>query len=133
MALQQIKSTTPWLRWLLPPAVVAVGLLLWIFNPTSTPLAPRCLFRALTGWSCPACGIQRALHAALHGNFLEAISYNYYLLYALPYALLICIVWYLPEGERKRKWQAVVEHPWAIWILIISMLAWMIIRNILGI
>lgn len=117
---------------MLPPAVVAVCLLLWIFNPTSTALAPRCLFRALTGWNCPACGIQRALHAGLHGNIVEAISYNYFLLIALPYALLICILWYMPESKRKRRWQAIAEHPRTIWLFIILMLAWMVARNILG-
>jgi hypothetical protein len=34
---------------------------------------PKCPFKMITGFSCPGCGIQRALYAIMHGNIKEAI------------------------------------------------------------
>lgn len=113
--------------------MVIVCVLLRTFNPVGMPLAPRCLVKLATGLSCPACGIQRALHAALNGSWAEALSYNYFLLFALPYALMVCLVWYLPEGGMKERWQRRLEGPIAVRIFVVSLVAWMAARNILGI
>lgn len=37
---------------------------------------PECMFRALTGFHCIACGMTRALHALVHGDVLRAFSMN---------------------------------------------------------
>ena len=55
-------------------ATVVVLTLLYLFNPVETEYAPKCIFHAVTGLSCPGCGMQRFLHAFMHGNFLEAIQ-----------------------------------------------------------
>lgn len=52
--------------------LVAVVVIYFFVDPASTTLAPRCHFKALTGFDCPGCGFQRALHAALHGDFATA-------------------------------------------------------------
>ena len=54
-----------------------VLLLLFLFNPTEVILVPKCSFHELTGLNCPGCGMQRFLHALMHGHFSEAIHYNY--------------------------------------------------------
>ena len=38
--------------------------------------APRCPFLTVTGFPCLTCGATRATIAFLHGNFLEAFSWN---------------------------------------------------------
>ena len=60
--------------------------LYYAVDPSHDVWLPRCPFHALTGWDCPACGGQRALHSLLHGRFGEALrsiaeaasSPNYY-------------------------------------------------------
>jgi len=37
---------------------------------------PPCLFRSLTGWLCPGCGSQRAIHQILHGNLVASFKLN---------------------------------------------------------
>lgn len=45
-----------------------------------------CIFKTVTGISCPACGMTRAFHAILHFNFLEAIYQN---LLSIPFFIFI--------------------------------------------
>lgn len=53
-------------------AIPAVILLSW---SGWTPF-PSCLFRALTGLSCPTCGMTRAFQAAAHGDISGALGLN---------------------------------------------------------
>ena len=70
--------------------IVIVALsLLYTFNPSNYWFWPKCPFKLITTLSCPACGIQRFLHALTNGDVLKACHYNYYLIYALPYTLII--------------------------------------------
>jgi hypothetical protein len=68
-------NTRVW--WLL---VVAVGLagatVLYFFNPATHSFYPICQFHRLTGWNCPGCGMTRALHALLRGQFTAAVRDN---------------------------------------------------------
>lgn len=51
--------------------------------------------RALTGWLCPGCGSQRAIHQALHGNFISSFYLNPLFLPGVAYALIgfvICLL-----------------------------------------
>ncbi len=41
----------------------------------------------ITGWECPGCGSQRALHQFLHGNFSAAFTFNMLFIPTLAYAL----------------------------------------------
>jgi hypothetical protein len=50
--------------------------LLFVVDPAVTRIWPQCPFLALTGWLCPLCGSLRAVHAALHGEFLAALQAN---------------------------------------------------------
>ena len=49
---------------------------------------PGCLFHRLTGWHCPGCGMTRAAHAALHGEFAKAFYFNPVGMILLPLALV---------------------------------------------
>jgi hypothetical protein len=54
------------------------------FEPGKTGFFPPCLFRSLTGLSCPGCGSTRALHQLLHGHFADAFMLNPLFVIALP-------------------------------------------------
>ncbi|MBR6319280.1 MAG: DUF2752 domain-containing protein [Prevotella sp.] len=115
-------------------AIAAIVLfLLYVFNPVETPMAPKCLFKQLTGWSCPGCGMQRFLHAMLHGRFSEAIAYNYLLLLLLPYLLLYAIGRTMLKGRLQQRWRAVIEGRRATIACCIIAPAWFVLRNILHI
>lgn len=95
--------------------------------------APKCPFKLLTGLSCPGCGMQRFLHALLTGHPAQAIRYNYYLAYALPYAMLFVVEWVMPQGTKRDKLVAVIENKYVVWFYIITFFIWIVVRNILHI
>ncbi len=112
---------------------VAVAAGLYFINPVSSELTPKCPFKLITGLSCPACGIQRFLHALFNGRVAEAVGYNYYLVYALPYAVLFAVEWLLPHGAARDRLAAVIEHRYAVWFYVATFMIWFIVRNVLGI
>ena len=72
---------------------VCAGCLLFVygrFAPGSGFPFPRCIFFQLTGYRCPGCGLQRALHSMLNLDFVSAFKYNAFLIAVLPvFALLL--------------------------------------------
>ncbi len=112
---------------------IAVGGYLFLINPTAYWFTPKCPVKWFTGFDCPACGIQRFFHALLHGDIWQAISYNYYLAYTLPYVSLFIVHWTMRAGKRKQQLAAIIEHRYAVWFYIVSFFIWFIVRNILHI
>lgn len=112
-------------------AVIAIVLIiLYIYDPLSYSIMPKCGFKMITGYSCPGCGLQRAIHALLNGNPIKAIQYNYFLVYSGPYAFfLILEKWLLPECSIKRQICSIVEHRIAVYTYIVLFFIWFIIRN----
>jgi len=94
---------------------------------------PKCPFKLITGLSCPACGIQRAIHALIHGEYAEAISYNYFLVYSGPYAASFLVVWLMPENNYREKVKMVIENKHVVNLYIVSFTIWLLVRNILNI
>lgn len=100
---------------LLPLGIAA----LFLLDPVRTPFFPRCPLFALTGLQCPGCGTARALHAALHGRFAEALRFNA----ALP-ATLALLAYCIAFPRRARR-------PAFAWTVLASVLAWGVLRNVL--
>lgn len=83
------------MTWAFPVVVILLGVFYYSVNPGSDTFAIRCVWRDLTSTQCPACGLQRALHALLHGDLRSAIGYNYFFILSVPYALLVVLAsWY---------------------------------------
>lgn len=121
--------------WLLLILVLGVGAIVIYtrFDPTRYAWMPQCPLRLLTGWNCPACGIQRAFHAMLHGHFAEAFAYNYFFMFSIPYAILLIISSVLKFFEKGEHYVRAVEHPLLARTYIILFIVWGVVRNILGI
>ena len=109
------------------------GAVLYWFNPSQSMLMPKCAFKMLTGWDCPGCGIQRAVHAFVHGRFAEAISYNYFLAYSVPYLLSFLVVWVAPDYRWSGKLKAFIEDRRVVYFYIITYFIWLVVRNLLHI
>ena len=103
------------------------------YNPTDGKLFPHCFIKTLTGWSCPSCGIQRAIHSLLNGHWMEALSYNYFFVISIPYASLICIAYGLRKINRAGQVSDILEHRSLAMIYVYGFFAWFIIRNLLDI
>ena len=54
-------------------AIVAVMVVVYRdHNPMESNLFPKCSFYVLTGYQCPGCGGQRAVHYLLNGHLKES-------------------------------------------------------------
>lgn len=112
--------------------VVATLLLLGAFyffvDPGSSIVAPKCVVKALTGYDCPSCGGQRALHALLHGEVADAFRLNPFLVVAVPY-LLALLYAHFATGRRAARVRQVTHHPAVIWGYVVLFFLWWVVRN----
>ena len=106
-----------------------LGIVLYYnIDPAQSFLAPKCAFRLLTGYDCPACGGQRALHAALHGQWLDALRFNPFLLLSVPYA---AAVFYTSFGKSRlaATLKHIVQHRITVMCYVALFFLWWILRN----
>ena len=57
----------------------------FVFDPTQHNFFPRCWLHKSTGFHCPGCGGQRALHALINGDVPRAFGHNFFIMAALPF------------------------------------------------
>jgi len=100
-------------------------------DPSTSRWAPKCLFHTLTGWDCPGCGAQRALHALLHGRFAEAWSYNPFIFIIIPLAAVLGVIEAM-RGRMPGLYKAIYRPSTFVAVLII-ITGWTVARNILNI
>lgn len=113
--------------------LMVFGIIVYYYvDPTKYSIMPKCPFKLITTLDCPGCGFQRALHATLHGHFVEAIHYNLFLLIAIP----ITCLWFINSiiMERTPKHQNHIRLLYInrvlIYTYIFSYFCWFAIRNI---
>lgn len=109
-------------------ALLVIGVIYFAIDPSTSGLFPRCTFLSLTGYKCPGCGTQRAIHALLHGDVAGAFKYNALLLVAIPW-IALCLY---AESRRLRnpRLYARLNAPLLIWLFLAMVLLWWLLRNI---
>lgn len=108
-------------------AAVALVAVIFVFDPSQTPIYPRCPSKLITGYDCPGCGSLRAAHALVHGDFATAWAFNPALFFAIPLAVLF--FW----GDSRRSPKVVsriVHHPLTPVMLLVALVAWTVARNL---
>ena len=113
--------------------IVSGGVVLYWLDPARDVFMPKCIFRTLTGWDCPGCGLQRAVHALLHGHFAEAFQYNYFLFMALPYVFAVMYMEWFTKGEKYLRLRRILYHPYVLYAYVVLYLLWWVMRNVLGV
>lgn len=112
--------------------VLVLIILYYCYNPGNSQWAPKCFFKLLTGLDCPGCGLQRAAHAFLHGNFHKAIQYNYFLIFSVPYGGLIVLERFvLKECSLTIRLREIVEHRISVRLYLVLYCVWFVLRNLL--
>ena len=71
------------------------------------------------------------MYAFLHGRFLEAMSYNYFMVLCLPYVMALFFAEGLKAVQRGEWFIRAVEHPVVMKVFIVLFVIWGIIRNLL--
>ncbi len=112
--------------------IIAAALIIYTqYNPEENAFFPRCIFYSLTGFKCPGCGSQRAIHHLLNGNLSQAFLMNPLLIAAIPYILFWCIIYPL-SGRYTWAYKARMTfyHGKAVYIILSIIIIFWIARNI---
>lgn len=120
------------IRIAIPVAIIVAGIVYYIFDPSEYVAFPKCRFFVLTGLKCPACGLQRAVHALLSGNVVEAFSYNLFLLFSLPYAVALVLGEYYNFGGRFDRLKRFTQSRAMVYAYILLFFIWWVLRNVCG-
>ncbi|MDR2815957.1 MAG: DUF2752 domain-containing protein [Proteiniphilum sp.] len=110
--------------------LVAALYIFYAFDPEVQPVFPKCPFLLITGYECPGCGSQRAIHSLLHLNIGAAFRYNAFMLLALPYVFLGI---YLEYSGGKKRFPGVEKFFFGRWAAVVSLvviIAYWVLRNL---
>lgn len=116
--------------WAVWTAVAVAAVVFFVCNPEAVPVFPRCPFHVLTGWQCPGCGLQRAVHSLLHLDVAAAFHHNALFVSALPYVALLGLA-----SRRRRCWPrlyASLTGPAALGLVAAAAACWFVGRNVWG-
>jgi len=113
-----------------------IGVLLFVvsmYPPSDDSYYPKCTLHKYTGLHCAGCGLTRSVFSLLHGEVLQSLAYN-----VLWPILLGILIWGLgkslwnsnfPNREIRLTMPRVVVKLWP-WVLVITLVAFTILRNI---
>jgi len=104
------------------------GFIYYALDPSSSSVFPRCGFLSLTGYKCPGCGSQRAIHALLHGDVVTAFKHNAMLLVSIPW-IAYCLI---AETQRVRNPRLYMRlnSELVIGLFFVTVLLWWVLRNV---
>lgn len=81
--------------------LVMVLSLFFMFDPSSFSIFPKCPFHSITGFHCPGCGSQRAIHSFMHGNLAQGFQHNFLILLLLIVVVYDAIVITVNKGFKN--------------------------------
>ncbi|WP_019538038.1 DUF2752 domain-containing protein [Proteiniphilum acetatigenes] len=110
--------------------VAAALYIFYTFDPETQPLFPKCPFLLATGYECPGCGSQRAVHSLLHFNIGTALKYNAFMVLAIPYIFLGIYLQYFGGKKRFPSVEKILFGRWAALALLAFILVFWIARNV---
>jgi len=114
---------------ILPALLIAVAAVFYFFDPARLAIFPRCPFFVITGYYCPGCGSQRAIHSFLHFRWADVIHYN-----ILVFPAVLFITYHYAALLLKRKFGIsfpdILYNKKIPWIILTIVIAFWIARNI---
>lgn len=121
------------IKWGIAIVVVStIAILYKNYNPGEIHFFPKCPFWAITGFKCPGCGSQRAVHHLLNLEVLSAAKENILLVLSIPYILAGLIIERLKNpSEKLLVWRKRLYGRTAIYIILAIIVTFWIMRNLL--
>ncbi len=95
-----------------------------------------CLFKNITGYPCPGCGMGRSTLHLMHGQWLDALYTNPL---AIPFnlAVIIAIIWIVIDlVKNENKFYSLLKKDWkteykiALFMVLIANWLWNIIKEL---
>jgi len=120
------------IKWSIAFAVITgLAILFKLYNPLQSELFPKCPFRAITGYRCPGCGSQTAIHYLLNLDIKSAAHANFLLILSIPYLLAGFIFDLIKRPSQKiLNWRKNLFGPKAIYVVLAIIISFWIVRNL---
>lgn len=115
--------------WGMPLGVIAAAVLLYFRDPGYKGLIP-CVFYQVTGLYCVGCGTTRAFHELLHGRFLDALSFNVFMMIMIWLVGYTMLAYWLKRLLRRQLLPKIRLRRWLIVAVITSAVLFLVMRNI---
>jgi len=113
--------------------IIIIIIIYALFDPAQNAYFPKCPFNEITGYKCPGCGSQRAIHAILNFNIVQAFRENLLLVLSIPYLLTAFVFDAIKKpGDKLLKWRKILFGTNAIFIILGFIIAFWILRNVWG-
>lgn len=112
-------------------ATILVAVIVYMYyqyDPSYSSLAPKCIVRQLTGYDCPSCGVQRAIHSLLHLDVERAFWLNPFIFVVAPYIVLL-ILTTLCKGKVFCRMRRYVQRRVVVYSYIALYFIWWVVRN----
>lgn len=110
--------------------LVAFAFMFYLFDPEEMAVFPRCPFLLATGYECPGCGSQRAIHDMLHLDFKSAFSQNALILFLFPYLLFGFYLAFFNGKHRFPKWEKLLFGKWVAIFVVSGIMIYWVVRNL---
>lgn len=108
--------------------LAVVVLCVYFFFDPSGSFFPRCPFYVMTGWQCPGCGVQRAMHALLHGDVVAAWHFNAAVFLLFPVIVVLLSAEFLKEKHPQFYW--IVNSRNVLYGIAVTAVLWWVLRNL---
>ena len=106
---------------------IAIFFIYKYFDPAVYGFFPKCPSKLITGYDCPGCGSQRALHALLNGDLDAAFHYNAFLLVAVPFLIIYAFVNF--NSTKFPRLYKFLNSATIAWTSLVIIVIWWILRN----
>ena len=113
-------------------ALILLGVVYFFyrFNPSTEKFFLPCPFKLITGYDCPGCGSQRAVHALLHGDVAQAFHFNPLFVIAIPYVIIGLIFNIQTVKEKYPKARKLLFGKKTIYLILTIILIFWVGRNL---
>jgi len=91
---------------------------------------PGCVFKKVTGFECPGCGMTRGTYALLHGRVGEAFGFNPVGMVLLPLAMIGLGIEVIGWVRGKPLPFRLNPGRWGATVIAVVMIAWWVGRNV---
>jgi len=121
-----------YLKWFLGAAfILALIIVYYNFNPSYAGFFPQCPFWKATGFLCPGCGSQRAIHSLLNMDLLNALSFNPLLVISLPLIILgFALDLFKEKSEFLKNTHRIAMGQTSVYSMVAVIIVFWIVRNL---
>ena len=102
-----------------------------IFNPCLVEFFPECFFHKTTGYKCPICGSQMAVHYLMNFELSKALMSNALLVLAIPYILVTIAMDIIKStNENVLKLKKIFSGKKTLTGIVVIVVLFWILRNV---